>query len=621
MTKRGTTQRRWTEPEKRLLAGWYAEHVDIIEIARRLARPIEGVRSKAAHMGLRRKAKGTWTEDEIAILKAEYDTCRHPRDLAEKLERPLASVFDKAYQLGLRRLERRDWTPEEDEIIRRGHAAGKTLIEIAEEVGRKYTTVAKRASKALGLAFNMGPRKKQPKLTAPARASAQDVAGDTPACCEPQTNPSGGAAARRMECLRIAAKFRKTEDGVLALAERIDHWAGRKDRALRLKALEIAASRHEEGSAVWREAGRFAEWAGAGGDPAGAGRVAGRRARAGIPDALDRLEALVAGCTGVSVPVIRGDSRIARFVRARHMLCYVAHNLAGASFSEIGRRLGGRDHTSIRHAVDLIEAIRPGPEVEIQLAAIAAEFGAELPPPISPGAGLTSGAKAGRTREPAAKPQPQPKAAPAQAAVPELKLRAKPAATVKPDPIPKAKPAPKPKPAAGTPAKRRPARQRAADVPLSEAEDKVLRTVIRGGITRTGALEPAVGLPIGPLTKVLQGLERKRYVEIRDGAIRVKRLPSGKSMPGLRQADATVRIVKPAPARSASRQTRRPAARPAPSTPAPRPSQARSMEDEPAMRRCLGCGEMFPSDGFGNRMCTGCKSRKVEDETWMGGSF
>lgn len=612
---------RWSDEDRALLRRLYLDQVDVAEIAERLGCSVDRVRDQARRLGLHRKAKAEWTEDEIATLNAEYATCGHPRELAEKLGRPIAGVFDKAYKLGLKRPGREPWTPEEDEIIRRGHAAGKSLIEIAEEVGRKYTTVAKRASKALGLAFNMGPRKKQSKPTTPARASTKDVAGDTPVCCEPQTKPSGGAAARRMECLRIAAKFRdKKSLGLLNLAEKIDAWAGRKDRALRLQALEIAASRAHNTAAVWREAARYLEWAGAADGLENGYAITGARAREGIPSALDRLEALAAGHTGVSVQIMRGDSRVARFVRARHLLCYLAHHLAGAGFAEIGRRLGGREHSSISYAIRLVEAARPEPEIENQLAAIAAQFGADLPPPLSSGAGQESAAKAAKT-------EPAPRSEPIQAPAPERKPEPRPAATAKPESNPAAKPepaaTPKPKPAARPPARQRPARPRAEDRPLSEAEEKVLRAIIRKGITRTGALEPVVGLPLGPLTKVLQGLGRKSYVEIHDGAIRVKRLPSGEPMPGLRQADATVRVVKPAPppARPASRQARRPAARPAPSIPAPRPNESRCSEDEPAMRRCLGCDEMFPSDGFGNRMCTSCKSRKVQDESWMGGSF
>jgi len=91
MTKRGRTQKPWTDSEKRQLAEMYVAHVDVAEIARRLGRPFEGVRSKAQHLGLRRSAKGNWTEDEVAILKAEYATCGHPREIAAKLGRPLAA--------------------------------------------------------------------------------------------------------------------------------------------------------------------------------------------------------------------------------------------------------------------------------------------------------------------------------------------------------------------------------------------------------------------------------------------------------------------------------------------------------------------------------------------------
>lgn len=36
--------------------------------------------------------------------------------------------------------------------------------------------------------------------------------------------------------------------------------------------------------------------------------------------------------------------------------------------------------------------------------------------------------------------------------------------------------------------------------------------------------------------------------------------------------------------------------------------ELRHPEDRPAKRPCLGCGNTFPSDGWGNRMCPKCKS-------------
>ena len=60
----------------------------------------------------------------------------------------------------------------------------------------------------------------------------------------------------------------------------------------------------------------------------------------------------------------------AALVRVRQIGCYVAKRLTKQSFPEIGRRFGGRDHTTIMHAVRKIEAMMeslPGFRAEIEI--------------------------------------------------------------------------------------------------------------------------------------------------------------------------------------------------------------------------------------------------------------
>lgn len=54
---------------------------------------------------------------------------------------------------------------------------------------------------------------------------------------------------------------------------------------------------------------------------------------------------------GVSVNDIKSSRRTAKVVRPRMIAIYLAKELTGRSLPEIGRRLGGRDHTTILHSV------------------------------------------------------------------------------------------------------------------------------------------------------------------------------------------------------------------------------------------------------------------------------
>lgn len=49
--------------------------------------------------------------------------------------------------------------------------------------------------------------------------------------------------------------------------------------------------------------------------------------------------------------------RVCTVAYPRHVVMYLAKTLTGKSFPDIGRRLGGRDHTTIIHGVRKIEAL------------------------------------------------------------------------------------------------------------------------------------------------------------------------------------------------------------------------------------------------------------------------
>jgi chromosomal replication initiator protein len=67
---------------------------------------------------------------------------------------------------------------------------------------------------------------------------------------------------------------------------------------------------------------------------------------------IDLILSAVAESTGVSVTEIVGDKRSRPVVESRHLVMYLARELTDASLPKIGDRLGGRDHTTVLHAVD-----------------------------------------------------------------------------------------------------------------------------------------------------------------------------------------------------------------------------------------------------------------------------
>jgi hypothetical protein len=58
----------------------------------------------------------------------------------------------------------------------------------------------------------------------------------------------------------------------------------------------------------------------------------------------------------VSIKDILSSRRQADIIRPRHVAMYLAKMLTPRSMAEIGSRFGGRDHTTIMHAVKKIEA-------------------------------------------------------------------------------------------------------------------------------------------------------------------------------------------------------------------------------------------------------------------------
>jgi chromosomal replication initiator protein len=69
---------------------------------------------------------------------------------------------------------------------------------------------------------------------------------------------------------------------------------------------------------------------------------------------IDLILSAVAEATGVSLTEIIGDKRSRTVVEGRHLAMYLARELTDASLPKIGDRIGGRDHTTVLHAVEKI---------------------------------------------------------------------------------------------------------------------------------------------------------------------------------------------------------------------------------------------------------------------------
>jgi hypothetical protein len=62
--------------------------------------------------------------------------------------------------------------------------------------------------------------------------------------------------------------------------------------------------------------------------------------------------------TGISLAYLKGETRVARFVHARQITCWLLRKHTDMSLPTIGQRLGNRDHTTILHACRKVQALR-----------------------------------------------------------------------------------------------------------------------------------------------------------------------------------------------------------------------------------------------------------------------
>jgi chromosomal replication initiator protein len=76
---------------------------------------------------------------------------------------------------------------------------------------------------------------------------------------------------------------------------------------------------------------------------------------AAAQDVIGRVIEVVAQHEGVSAETMLSPLRTREAVAARRKALYLAYRMSGKSLPEIGRRFGGRDHTTVLHAVRTME--------------------------------------------------------------------------------------------------------------------------------------------------------------------------------------------------------------------------------------------------------------------------
>jgi chromosomal replication initiator protein len=72
---------------------------------------------------------------------------------------------------------------------------------------------------------------------------------------------------------------------------------------------------------------------------------------------IDDIQRVVARQYNISRADLLSSRRTAEIVRPRQIAMYLAKTLTRRSLPEIGRRFGGRDHTTVLHAVRKIDAL------------------------------------------------------------------------------------------------------------------------------------------------------------------------------------------------------------------------------------------------------------------------
>ncbi len=90
---------------------------------------------------------------------------------------------------------------------------------------------------------------------------------------------------------------------------------------------------------------------------------------------VERITERVSACFHVSTKLLRSPARAKEIVLPRQVSMYLARQLTGLSLEGIGKYFGGRDHKTVLHACDKIEAAR---STDLALSSAIGQLEAEL---------------------------------------------------------------------------------------------------------------------------------------------------------------------------------------------------------------------------------------------------
>ena len=72
---------------------------------------------------------------------------------------------------------------------------------------------------------------------------------------------------------------------------------------------------------------------------------------------IAHITRVVANHYDLPVSALLGPSKLRRFARPRQIAMHLARALTPCTFAVIGRSIGGRDHSTVCHAVDAIDRL------------------------------------------------------------------------------------------------------------------------------------------------------------------------------------------------------------------------------------------------------------------------
>jgi chromosomal replication initiator protein len=82
---------------------------------------------------------------------------------------------------------------------------------------------------------------------------------------------------------------------------------------------------------------------------------------------INAIDSAVASLTGIGINLLRRTTHEHAIAHPRHLAMYLARELMGYSYSEIGEHYGGYDHSTVFYACKQIEKKRHG-DAELQAA-------------------------------------------------------------------------------------------------------------------------------------------------------------------------------------------------------------------------------------------------------------